>query len=78
MKLTKSISIAMGLAAVLLGADYLAIPPSVSTAAAATARDGGRSHRHGTGYREYNNPDAYRTGSGQWWEEMDRQNRGGR
>ncbi len=29
-------------------------------------------------YREYNNPDAYRTGSSHWWEEMDRQDRGGR
>jgi hypothetical protein len=27
---------------------------------------------------EYNVPDAYPTGSSRWWEEMDRQNRGGR
>jgi hypothetical protein len=29
-------------------------------------------------YREYNNPDAYRTGSSHWWQEMDRLDRGGR
>jgi hypothetical protein len=29
-------------------------------------------------YREYNNPNAYRTGSSRWWQEMDRLDRGGR
>jgi hypothetical protein len=29
-------------------------------------------------YRVYNIPDVYRTGSSRWWEEMDRQDRGGR
>ncbi len=29
-------------------------------------------------YREYGYPENYRTGSRRWWEEMDRQDRGGR
>jgi hypothetical protein len=33
---------------------------------------------YGYRYREYGNPDAYRTGSSRWWQEMDRQDRGGR
>jgi len=32
---------------------------------------------NGSGYREHI-PEAYPTGSSQWWEEMDRQGRGGR
>jgi hypothetical protein len=39
---------------------------------------GSRYGYRATRYREYNNPDAYRTGSSHWWEEMDRQDRGGR
>jgi len=34
---------------------------------------GYRSH-----YHVYNDPDAYRTGSSRWWQEMDRLDRGGR
>jgi hypothetical protein len=30
------------------------------------------------GYRTYGYPEAYRTGSGRWWGEMDREGRGGR
>jgi hypothetical protein len=62
----KSIAIAVGTAAVLLSPGY---------AAAAAPRHGAR---HETRYPQYNNPDAYRTGSSRWWEEMDRQDRGGR
>jgi hypothetical protein len=39
-----------------------------------------RGHRHCRyyGYREYGYPENYRTGSRRWWEEMDREGRGGR
>jgi hypothetical protein len=36
------------------------------------------SRTNGSGYRVRNIPEAYPTGSKYWWEEMDRQNRGGR
>ena len=39
---------------------------------------GPRYYGYRTRYREYNNPDAYRTGSSRWWQEMDRLDRGGR
>ena len=37
-------------------------------------------HYRGYGYRYYGPlyPEAYRTGSGRWWQEMDRDDRGGR
>jgi hypothetical protein len=44
----------------------------------ADARSYHRQYGYHTHYREYNDPDAYRTGSSHWWEEMDRQDRGGR
>ena len=37
-----------------------------------------RFYGYGRGYREYNNPEAYRTGSSRRWQEMDRLDRGGR
>ena len=37
-----------------------------------------RHYGYRTHYREYNNPDAYATGSFRWWQEMDRLQRGGR
>jgi hypothetical protein len=64
--------------------------PAAATAVTAVAEHCWRSHgvrhcrslgpRYGyrSRYREYNNPNAYRTGSSHWWEEMDRQDRGGR
>jgi hypothetical protein len=82
MRLKKSITIAAGAAAILLSPGYagaaplnIAVPASTSAVTVAAAHHGAR---HGIGYREYNNPDAYRTGSSHWWQEMDRQDRGGR
>jgi hypothetical protein len=46
--------------------------------ALAYAQSDYRYHGYRSHYREYNNPDAYPTGSNRWWEEMDRQDRGGR
>jgi len=39
---------------------------------------GAHRYAYRSGYREYNIPEAYPTGSSRWWEEMDRQGRGGR
>jgi hypothetical protein len=50
-----------------------AVSPTLAYAQANYRHQGDRIH-----YREYNNPDAYPTGSSRWWEEMDRQNRGDR
>jgi hypothetical protein len=50
-------------------------------AASSTAVNAQPDHRHfgyRYQYREYNNPNAYPTGSSNWWQEMDRQDRGGR
>ena len=43
------------------------------------SRYGGYSNPDPDAYRtpQYNNPDAYPIGSSRWWEEMDRQGRGG-
>jgi hypothetical protein len=44
-------------------------------------RRNGRRHcgyGYGPRYRVYGYPEAYRTGSGRWWGEMDREGRGGR
>jgi hypothetical protein len=68
----------------LLGAGYagaaqlsvaVKAPTSVVTAVAAHhgERYGSRSR-----YRTYNVPEDYRTGTSNWWQEMDRQGRGGR
>ena len=85
--------VASGAAAVLLSASYACAAPVFSVApitasmVTATATHCWRSHgvRHcgprfgyQSRYREYNIPEAYRTGSSRWWEEMDRQGRGGR
>jgi hypothetical protein len=51
-----------------------AIALAVLSSTMAEARDYG----HRIIYREYNNPDVYPTGSSGWWQEMDRQGRGGR
>jgi hypothetical protein len=58
-------------------------PTTVTTARSGPRQYGYRSHypRHygyRSHYREYNNPDAYATGSNRWWQEMDRLQRGGR
>jgi hypothetical protein len=89
MRAHKWITIAAGAAATLLGPGYAgAAPPSVAITDATSAVTLTAAHdgtRRGSGYREYNdqnyreynNPDAYPTGSSHWWEEMDRQHRGG-
>jgi hypothetical protein len=38
----------------------------------------GYGYRYGYRYREHGYPENYRTGSGRWWREMDREDRGGR
>jgi hypothetical protein len=45
---------------------------------AAHARSNHRDYGYRTHYRERNVPEVYQTGSSHWWEEMDRQGRGGR
>jgi hypothetical protein len=66
----------------------LQAPPSAATTARSGPRSGPRYYgygRYNPGYNDpdayrtpqYNNPDAYPIGSSRWWEEMDRQNRGG-
>jgi hypothetical protein len=57
--------------------------PSVATLAHPVAcwRRGGSRHcgyAYGPRYRVYGYPNYYRTGSGRWWHEMDREGRGGR
>jgi hypothetical protein len=37
-----------------------------------------RSYGYQSRYREYGYPENYRTGSRRWWDEMDREDRGGR
>jgi hypothetical protein len=77
MKLNKSITIASGAAAVLLSAGYAgAAPLSVAVKAPPSAVTAVAAH-HGR-YRTHNIPEDYRTGTRNWWEEMDRQGRGGR
>jgi hypothetical protein len=39
---------------------------------------GNRYYGYRSRHREYNDPDAYPTGSSHWWQEMDRLDRGGR
>lgn len=63
-----------------------ATSPAIERVAMHCRRSGGAqrcrdaTHRYGyrSRYRELNNPDAYRTGSSHWWQEMDRLDRGGR
>jgi hypothetical protein len=60
-----------------------ALPSKVTTARSGSRYYGYRNHNPGynnpDAYRtpEYNNPDAYPIGTSRWWEEMDRQGRGG-
>jgi hypothetical protein len=56
----------------------LAIALAVLSSTFAEARSDHQFYGHRIAYREYNNPDAYPIGSGSWWQEMDRQGRGGR
>jgi hypothetical protein len=84
MKLNKSITIASGAAAVLLSAGYAgAAPLSVAvkaptSAVTAVAAHHGERYGYRSTYRTHNEPEDYRTGTSNWWEEMDRQGRGGR
>jgi hypothetical protein len=79
MKLKKSIKIASGAAAVLLSAGSAgAAPLSVAVKSPTSAVTAVAAHHHRSTYRTHNIPNAYRTGSSNWWEEMDRQGRGGR
>jgi hypothetical protein len=70
MHLFKMIGGGIGLSLALLSAQTLS---STVADARSDHRPAYRSH-----YREYNIPDAYQTGSFNWWQEMDRQGRGGR
>jgi hypothetical protein len=72
MRLSKSTLLAAGAAAILFADSAAAAAPLSDAAQAAT------SAVVAANYHTYNNPDAYRTGSSRWWEEMDRQDRGGR
>jgi hypothetical protein len=93
MRLMGSIEVAAGAMVVLLSTGYARAAPltvvapagalEVTAAAAHCWRSRGVRHcgpRYGyqSRYRVYNIPEAYRTGSSRWWEEMDRQGRGGR
>jgi hypothetical protein len=84
MKLNKSITIASGAAAVLLSAGYAGAAPlsvavkSPTSAVTAVAAHHGEQHGYRSTYRTHNIPEDYRTGTRNWWEEMDRQGRGGR
>jgi hypothetical protein len=51
-----------------------------STAAHCSWRNGEKycAYGHGPRYRTHGFPEDYRTGSRNWWEEMDRDQRGGR
>jgi hypothetical protein len=63
-----------------LGLAVLSVQVLSSTVADARSYHGSYHRYYGyrTHYREYNIPNAYRTGSFNWWQEMDRQGRGGR
>jgi hypothetical protein len=84
MRLKKSTTIAAGAAAVLLSAGYAgAAPLSVAvkaptSAVTAVAAHHGERYGYRSRYRTHNIPEDYRTGTNNWWQEMDRQDRGGR
>jgi hypothetical protein len=86
MRFRKSIVSAVGVAGVLVTVGYASAEPAAAAAGRCWVSDGvrhcrsleSRYYRYGSRNREYNNPDAYRTGSSDWWREMDRLDRGGR
>ena len=90
LKISLGIGAAIGIALTVSPANASLPFPSVQAlpSTVAAARSGPRRYGYRSRDAEYNNPDAYRTpeynnpdaypfGSSRWWEEMDRQGRGG-
>ena len=79
LKISLCIGAAIGIALTVSPANASLPFPSVQglRSTAAAARSGPRRYGYRSRNPEYNNPDAYPFGSSRWWEEMDRQGRGG-